>query len=304
MDQATDATATHFGATRTASVNGTNLAYREVGMGEPVVFVHGALSDLRSWEHQLPGVGRSYRAIAYSRRYHRPNEAIGPDAEDPWPAHVDDLVGFLREINAAPAHLVGNSQGAFISLLAAIQHPGLVRTLVIEEAPVIPLFLGVPPRPARLLPLFATQPRTAIALAKFFLTTMAPVEKAFRRGEDETAMRMFGQGVLGKSAYDKVTEPRKAQIRDNLAPFRAFILGAGLPPLRDDEVRRVRVPALLVTGEHSPTVLLRLTDRLEELLPNVERAEVSEASHLMHEDNPTATNAAIIAFLNRHGGHP
>ena len=53
---------------KTANVNGTSLAYREEGEGGPVVFVHGALSDLRTWEQQLPVVGRSYRAITYSRR--------------------------------------------------------------------------------------------------------------------------------------------------------------------------------------------------------------------------------------------
>ncbi len=56
-------TSTAFGATKTATVNGTTLAYREEGEGEPVVFVHGDLSDLRTWEQQLPVVGRSYRAI-------------------------------------------------------------------------------------------------------------------------------------------------------------------------------------------------------------------------------------------------
>jgi pimeloyl-ACP methyl ester carboxylesterase len=34
---------------KTANVNGTSLAYREEGEGGPVVFVHGALSDLRTW---------------------------------------------------------------------------------------------------------------------------------------------------------------------------------------------------------------------------------------------------------------
>ncbi len=56
-------TSTAFGATKTAKVNGTTLAYREQGEGEPVLFVHGGISDLRTWEQQLPAVGRSYRAI-------------------------------------------------------------------------------------------------------------------------------------------------------------------------------------------------------------------------------------------------
>src|ERR1700736_4450635 len=35
-----------------ASVNGVDLSYQEQGRGTPVVFVHGALSDLRVWNAQ------------------------------------------------------------------------------------------------------------------------------------------------------------------------------------------------------------------------------------------------------------
>jgi pimeloyl-ACP methyl ester carboxylesterase len=34
------------------------LAYRERGHGEPVIFVHGSSSDLRTWEHQLVAANR------------------------------------------------------------------------------------------------------------------------------------------------------------------------------------------------------------------------------------------------------
>ena len=77
-------TSTSFGATKTVTVNGTTLAYREQGEGEPVVFVHGGISDLRTWEQQLPTVGRSYRAITYSRRYARPNADLARDAMRTW----------------------------------------------------------------------------------------------------------------------------------------------------------------------------------------------------------------------------
>ena len=42
-----------------------------------------------------------------------------------------------------------------------------------------------------------------------------------------------------------------------------------------------------------------VTDRLEELLPNVERVRIPSASHLMHEENAPATSEAILDFLGR-----
>jgi pimeloyl-ACP methyl ester carboxylesterase len=284
-------------AVESVAVDGTTLAYRERGAGEPVVFVHGSASDLRSWDQQLPAIGTSYRAIAYSRRYARPNEDIEPGADDQMLPHVDDLVSLLGSIHATPAHLVGHSWGAFICLLTAIRHPQLVRSLVLQEPPVLSLFVSTPPRPKELLPLFIRRPRTAVSILKFGAGTVAPAQRAFRRGDDDTAMRRFAYGVLGKDTYEQLSEERRQQARENLNALRAQLLGAGFPPLSDDDVRRVRIPTLLMTGERSPAFLLRLTDRLQELLPDVERIEIAGASHAMQEENAGAVNEAIRRFL-------
>lgn len=58
----------------------------------------------------------------------------------------------------------------------------------------------------------------------------------------------------------------------------------------------MRVPTLLVSGQRSPAVFHRLLDRLEELLPNAGRVEISGASHLMHEEDPAAYRAAVRSF--------
>jgi pimeloyl-ACP methyl ester carboxylesterase len=129
---------------------------------------------------------------------------------------------------------------------------------------------------------------------------MVPAQTAFKRGEDEKAMRLFLVGVLGAEAYDRLSEASKQVMSENLSAARAQLLGAGFPPLDDDQVKSIRAPTLLITGEHSPAFLLRLTDRLEELLPNVERIEISDASHIMHEENAPAVNEAILAFIGRH----
>jgi pimeloyl-ACP methyl ester carboxylesterase len=293
-------TADPFAPAQTAALNdGTSLAYRELGEGEPVVFVHGSASDLRTWERQLPAIGTAYRAIAYSRRYAHPNEDIEPGVDDQMLPHVEDLVAFLGAIDASPAHLVGNSWGAFICLLTAIRHPEVVRSLVLEEPPVLSLFVSTPPRPTELLPLFVRRPRTALAILRFGAGTIAPTQRAFRRGDDEEAMHRFASGVLGKEAYEQVPPERVQQMRENLNAFRAQLLGAGFPPLSEDGVRTVVASTLLLTGERSPAVLRRLSDRLHELLPNSQRVEIAAASHRMHEEQPGAVNVAILGALAR-----
>ena len=58
-----------------ADVNGARLAYTDAGRGEPLIFVHGSLEDLRIWRRQVELFSARYRVIAYSRRYHHPNAA-------------------------------------------------------------------------------------------------------------------------------------------------------------------------------------------------------------------------------------
>ena len=298
-------TSTAFGAIKTAKVNGTTLAYREAGDGEPVVFVHGAISDLRTWEQQLGAVGSSYRAITYSRRFSRPNERSDPGGSDLSLLAVEDLVAFLREIGAAPAHLVGNSYGAYVSLVTAIRYPELVKTVVAEEPPVLRLFVSVPPRPTELLRLLVTRLRTAIGIVQFGAGTMAPVVKLIKRGEESKAARVFTRGVLGKRAFDRLSQERWDQIHENLFEMKFVERDVELfPPIDDDGVRGIRAPVLLVVGEQSPLHLRVLVDRLEELLPDMERVEIPDASHLMHEDNAAVVNEVILGFLGRHRDRP
>jgi len=282
---------------RRLDVNGAALAYRERGQGESVVFVHGSASDMRTWNHQLPVVGATHRAIVYSRRYARPNDPIPEGADDLMLPHVDDLVALMEAAEAKPAHLVGHSWGGFVSLLTAIRYPEAVRSLVLMEPPVLSLFVSTPPRPLELLRTLFRRPRTAVAIVKFGATAASPAMKAYRRGDDEAGFETFARGVLGSEAFERLSPERKAQAWDNVAVDKAQLLGEGFPPLGDDEVRGVTAPTLLIQGEESPAFLHRLTDRLEELLPNVQRTVVPGASHIMHEDNPQAVNDAILDFL-------
>jgi len=59
--------------------------------------------------------------------------------------HIEDLLAFLHALDADPAHLVGNSLGAFICLKAAVSEPLAVRSLVLEEPPLVSLITDTPP---------------------------------------------------------------------------------------------------------------------------------------------------------------
>jgi pimeloyl-ACP methyl ester carboxylesterase len=82
--------------------------------------------------------------------------------------------------------------------------------------------------------------------------------------------------------------------------IKAEFLGSGFPPLKDEEVRRIQAPTLLVGGQQSPGIFHRLLDRLEELLPHSKRVEIRGASHIMHEDNAGVYDRVVLSFLTQH----
>jgi pimeloyl-ACP methyl ester carboxylesterase len=279
-------------------INGTTFEYIEQGNGQPIVLVHGSASDYRTWQPQLEDFSRRYRTFAYSRRYHWPNQPIAEGTDYSMVEHVDDLQAFLRKLDCEPVHLVGHSYGGFVSLLLAVREPALVRTLVLGEPPVITLFVSNIPKPSEILRLVLSRPRTAVAILEFGATGIGPATAAAKRGDMDAAMRVFGRAVLGLEFYRRLSASRLEQVAANA--IRAEFLGSGLARASADDLRKLQTPTLLVSGRSSPAIFHRLTDRLAELLPNAERVEIPGASHIMHEDDPTAFNRAVLSFLASH----
>jgi pimeloyl-ACP methyl ester carboxylesterase len=73
------------------------------------VLVHGSASDYRTWRHQIGTLEKGFLAVAYSRRYHWPNEPIAPGADYSMQEHVDDLEALVDDLGLSPVRLVGHS---------------------------------------------------------------------------------------------------------------------------------------------------------------------------------------------------
>ena len=285
--------------TASIEVSGTSLAAVEQGSGDPIVLVHGGVSDLRSWTNQIPFFSEHFRTVCYSRRYHKPNAPIPTDAPDSIQTHVADLASLIEQIGAVPAHIVGHSWGALITIILATQRPELCRNLVLIEAPSVSIHLQIPPNPVPLIKLLLSNPRLGISIAKLGAGTFAPAEKAFRKGNDKATIAHFGRGVLGKQAFEALSEELYQQVWDNRGTDRAQALYQGFPDLRDAPLSLVTMPTLLLSGSSSPTVFRRLNEALADKLPNATHRVIPKASHIVHEDTPDEVNEEIMRFLQR-----
>lgn len=279
-------------------VQSGSLELFKYGSGHPLVLVHGSASDHRTWAQQTETFAAHFQVVTYSRRYHWPNTPISDGAEYSMAEQVDDLEQLLQSLDTTRAHLVGHSYGAYLALMVAIRNPTLVDCLVLAEPPVIPLFTSFPPKPQEIFKLLVTRPRTALPIIKFAAGGLGPATSAARKDDMEAAMAHFGESVLGSEFFEALSQTRLEQIRANFSKAE-LLSDSFMTPLDEKDVGTIETPTLLVTGEKSPAFFHRLTDRLDELIPNTKRADVPNSSHMMHEDNPSAYNQAVLSFVQR-----
>lgn len=265
-------------------VNGAELHYGEAGQGAPLVFVHGSLSDLRTWSLQLKYFSKHFHVLVYSRRCHYPAPCTADAVPYSLDLHAEDLAGLITALRLGPVHLIGSSYGAYACLLMAAARPELIRTLVIGEPPV--------------LPLLQDDPQGAPFLADFVNTTLSPSRDAFEAGDTEAGVRLFYDGVTGKGSFEKLPDPVRTSLLQNAGPMKAEMTGTSpFPPFTAMDAERIQAPSLLLTGQSSPAVFRLITEKLRHLLKYTEQSTVPHASHSMHSDNPKAYNHIVMNFL-------
>ena len=116
-----------------AAVNGLSLYYEEHGSGDPLVLLHGGLGSVEMFASVLPALAAERRVIAVDLQGHGRTADIDRPLR---PEHLaDDVAGLIERLGIAPADVLGYSLGGAAALRLAIQHPALVRRLVLVSIP-------------------------------------------------------------------------------------------------------------------------------------------------------------------------
>jgi non-heme chloroperoxidase len=272
---------------------GVRLYYVTEGLGAPVIFVHGSLSDCSYWQGQIGPFAEKYRVIAYSRRYNWPNDN---PARRGYSAAVDaeDLAWLIDGLNLAPAHIVGHSYGALTALFLASRHPELVRSVTLAEPPAMSLLAHVPGERAG---------EGAAMLKDVQAHMVAPMKAAFARRDTEGAVRMFIDYVKGKpGTWDGFSAADKAATLKNAHEWEVIFAGGELfPEIRPAEVARISAPVLMLSGAKSYPFLGLIDQALYALLPASQHIIFPNADHQMWLEEPDACRRAVFGLID---GHP
>lgn len=96
---------------------------------ESIVFIHGLSDSLEFWEPLYLELGKEYKVIRYDLRGHGKSEF--KPCEPLVETFVKDLYNLLKKLEIKEAVLIGLSLGGNIALKYAIDHPDMVKGLVL-----------------------------------------------------------------------------------------------------------------------------------------------------------------------------
>lgn len=269
---------------RTIHVNGYDMTYVECGWGEPLLLVHGSLSDYRIWSLQMESFSRHYRTIAVSLRHFYPERWDGEGDDFSLGQHAADLHAFVKALEIDPVHLMAHSRGGDVALLFATGHPHLLRSVIlIDPAPLDTMLPGTPDVVSE------TDRRKAVVLEA--LDHMV-------RGDVDSGLELFVDGVTVPGNWARLHESVKQMRRENAWSLKSLLADAQAS-IDCEDVGRIDVPVLFVTAEYSPAFYGVMIAALRLCLQDQKKATISNASHGMFVEQPEVFNTAVLDFLSK-----
>ena len=258
------------------SADGTRIAYRRLGTGPALLFVHGSISTHTDWMRVAKLLAPHYTCYAMDRR----GRARSGNGRAPYSLEreYDDIAAVRAQAetaHAAPiAALIGHSYGAVCALGAALRHP--VPKLVIYE----------PPLPAG---------------GPVGGEYLEPYKQAIARHDPDAALE------IGLTHYSRLPAEAIAAMRATkawprlrtLAPtwIREIEAMDALDPTVD-RYAAITCPILMLAGSLSPEHPLRDASRaLAKVLPNVRVHTIEGQGHVAMRTAPEQVARLIEDFL-------
>ena len=122
-------------------VNGVKINYVEQGSGdEAIIFIHGYAGSLGNWKWVLEELPKEYHAYALDQRGFGQSERPGSYELNDF---VEDIYAFSRQLGIEQFTYVGHSLGGKIGYKFALDHPDVLKAMVLAEPS--PAGIMVPP---------------------------------------------------------------------------------------------------------------------------------------------------------------
>src|SRR5882724_11452983 len=250
--------------------NGTVNAAQS-GEGPPLFLFHSLLSDRARFDAIVAELSKSYRVIVPELPGFGRSQAVGggfADVADRMADAVRDAAG------GQDAIVLGNGYGGFVALQMAIRHPDIAAQLILADCGAA----------------FSEPGREAFR-------NMAAVSKAKGLSAiTDVAMRRLFAPEFQADHPDLMAARRAAFLKTDPEVLQAACADLAALDLRP-ELGKVRVPALVLVGEHDEATPPPMSHELAAGLPNARLKVIAGCAHVPQLQSPGDFLDAVSDFL-------
>jgi pimeloyl-ACP methyl ester carboxylesterase len=271
--------------TRFIDVNGAHLAYRRFGKtgGVPLVFLQHFVGNLDSWDPKvIDGFARDREVILFD------NAGVASSSGE-VPKTIEDMAkyaaGLLQALGVKKADLLGFSMGSLIAQQVALDHPDIVRRLI----------------------LVGSSPRGGVGMASLTPEFQGYLAKK-REVADELLLDVFftpsaASQAAGREFLTRLrarTVNRDIDVSSQTAPAQAAAIADWGAPSEHatDYLKAIKQPTLVVAGSHD-IVFYTINDvTLQHNLPNAQLVIYPDSNHGAIYQYPDLFVSHATLFLN------
>jgi non-heme chloroperoxidase len=264
--------------------DGTEVFYKDWGMGQPVVFSHGWPLNADAWDAQMLFLAEhGFRVIAHDRRGH--GRSSQPWQGNDMDQYADDLAQLIEHLDLHDAVLVGHSTGGGEVARYIGRHGAqrVKKAALISAVP--PIMLKTEANPGGLPLSVFDEIRNGVRTnrSQFFKDLALPFYGFNREGAKLSqgtvdAFWLAGMQCSIKSAYDCIKAFSETDFNDDL--------------------KKMTMPTLVLQGDADQIVPIDDSGRLSaQRVPNGTLEVIAGAPHGLCTTHADQVNAALLAFL-------
>ena len=276
---------------RSVKVDGVPIHYLAVGIGPPLVLLHGAGDNALDWRWVM-------LALAATHRVYAPDLPGSPDSARPAvdysPSFFERFVAaFVDALDIGRATFVGNSLGGLIALRLALSEPARVTSLVLVDSAglgreVNPAFTSV------------NVPGIAEAAMPFWRTPAGAYQRALGR-----TVLLFAHPP-GSVAREWLVEQCRLALLSGYLEAHVSVLRALVSPLGQREVLvdrlpSLKTPTLVVWGARDRVFRQSQAREAVAHLSGGSLVLIPDCGHMPHVECPDRFMAALGEFPRRTG---
>lgn len=279
------------------NVDGIKTRYFEAGSGEALVLIHGghfgAYYNAYHWSLNFDGLSAHFHVYAFDKLGQGYTDNPKSDTDYTMTATIEHAYAFMRTIGIQRATLIGHSRGALPAARIAVDHPEMVKALIILDTNT----------------LAAEHPSTPVNFYKKLDENPPPTpnEEFVRREPEANSYSKdhiagdFVEEMLKVARLPKIAEARKKMEHLLDAQFIPDVRRRKYETLDSIRDGRLKAPTLIVWGLNDPSAPVILGYQLfQQIALAVSRAQLhvlNHAGHYVFREQARELDRLVVNFV-------